>query len=240
MSRTTTLRQLIYTATKEALKREGLLRTEIHELVEYILNNSSLKLTVEEIEIVRGNYMGIGKESKDRTITIPRFIIYSFSRQDVYGTLEGKDRTWKLKSFISFDALENALGYYREEDNVAVIIDGEVVGFELRPNAAYSFGGWNKDIKWDREVYSVKYILDEDYKEERFKNKLSLENWVKVLVKRGAEEIEVRNLMDSIHLGFTVSGTLYDSNNMDNRGMWLLWQEQKQDEYDDEEDEMSF
>jgi hypothetical protein len=42
-----TLRQLIFEAVKVSLKQEALTKTEIHELTDYILDNSILELSAE-------------------------------------------------------------------------------------------------------------------------------------------------------------------------------------------------
>ena len=50
-----TLRQLIFEAVKVSLKQEALTKTEIHELTDYILDNSILELSAEKISLVEGN-----------------------------------------------------------------------------------------------------------------------------------------------------------------------------------------
>jgi hypothetical protein len=87
MSRETTLRQLIYSCVKEATKSEGLIRSEIHELTEYILNNSVLELTTERLHLTEGNSLGIGKSNKDRKITVPRFMSFNFNKKNIFQML---------------------------------------------------------------------------------------------------------------------------------------------------------
>jgi len=58
---TTTIRNLLTIAVTQALQPEHLLKSEVDEFVEYIMNNSTLAVSPsDEIDLHEGNTFGIG------------------------------------------------------------------------------------------------------------------------------------------------------------------------------------
>lgn len=237
--RTTTLRQLITRLVDEVLKEEGALRSEKRDLVEYILNNSILELTADALELKRGNYMGIGNENKDKTLTIPRFMVFTFGVLDIFDTLRAKERTWQLKSLYSFKELEDAVRYQSvNKSKVIAILDGEILDYEVKKSStADAFGGFGSVVIWETYVYKLTYLLQDQEVEEKFQSKESLEDWVKFIVRQGAEEIKVKHLIEDYDMSFTVTQVAYNTENKEDTGSWLLWQQRVNQDIDDEEDE---
>jgi len=242
MCRTTTLRQLITVLVDEVLKDEGALRSEKQALVEHILNNSTLSLTSDSIELNRGNYLGVGEENKDRMLIIPRFCVFTFGILDIFDSLKGKERAWHLKSLYSFKELEDAVRYKSVNKNIVVaIVDGEILDYEIKKsNIADAFGGFGSVVVWETYVYRLNYLLQDQEIEEKFQNLESLEQWIKHIVRQGAEEIEVYHLIEDYKMDFTVTQVAYNTNNQHDEGSWLLWQQRVsgtiEDDDEDEED----
>lgn len=239
MVRQITLRQLVTKLVDEVLKEEGALRSEKQALVEHILNNSTLELTADSIELKRGNYLGIGEENKDRILTIPRFMVFTFGVLDIFDTLRAKERTWQLKSLYSFKELEDAVRYQSvNKSKVIAILDGEILDYEVKKSSvADAFGGFGSEVVWETYVYKLTYLLQDQEIEEKFQNRESLETWIKHIVREGAEEIEVYHLIEDYKMSFTVTQVAYNTENKEDTGSWLLWQQRVNQDIDDEEDE---
>lgn len=240
MGRTTTLRQLLAKLVDKVLSEEGALRSEKQALVEHILNNSILELTADALELKRGNYMGIGEENKDRMLNLPKFMFFSFGYMDIFDTLKGRERSWMLKSVYSFKELEDVIRYQNVTRNeVIALVDGEIIDYEVRKaDLPDAFGGFGNIVVWETYVYRINYLLNDQEIEEKFQSKESLETWIKHIVREGAEEIKVRHLIEDYDMSFTVTQVAYNTDNSEDMGSWLLWQQRTSDTIeDDDEDE---
>lgn len=82
--KTTTIRKLLTVAVTQALQQEHLLKSEQDELVEFIMNNSTLAVSPsDEIDLYEGNCFGIGDTNKDRELQTPKYCMFSFTRSRV-------------------------------------------------------------------------------------------------------------------------------------------------------------
>ncbi len=237
------LRQLLDKILKHLLTDEGLLISERISLREHILSNSCLQLSADSILLQQGNFMGVGgNEEKDRVLVLPRFMSFEFGVQDVFDIVSNKERKWRLISYSGIKALEDGLAYIESstKKKVVALVDGEIVDFEVKSSAYKdTFGSWTNIVNWEINVYKVSYIMDDKELEEIFSNRDSLEMWIKHIVRKGAKQIKVTNLIEGYEMGFTVNVIAYNSNDNNDSGAWLIWQQQKhevEDEYDEEED----
>jgi len=241
LGRNQSLRQLLDKILKRLLEDEGLLISERTALREYILSNSCMQLGADTLIMQQGNYLGIGgNEQKDRILEIPRFLSFEFGVQDTFDILKNEERKWRLISYDGIKSLEDGLAYIESntKKKVVAIIDGEIVGFEVKSSAYKDgFGSWNNVVAWEMDVYKVRYVLDDQELEENFNNRDSLEMWVKHIVRERAEKIEVYNLIEGYKMGFTVNVIAYNSNLQNDSGAWLIWQELNSTYEYDEEDE---
>ena len=228
--RETTLRQLIFEAVKVSLKRDGLTRTELHELTDYILDNSSLDLSAEKVCLTEGNYFGIGEHNKDRVFTLPRFITFEFIRPHAFDIINyDKSKTWRLRSHETFEELENFLTYSKQDQPV-VFIDGNHTEYNLEGTES-----WGYEVKWiDCDaVYIATYVFNNKEEKELLKSKLQLQVKLIELVEQGAEGIQAYNVIQGENMPFKVQGILYNSNQFDDGQKWLVWATKNEDECED-------
>jgi hypothetical protein len=231
--RETTLRQLIYHAVKEVTKEEGLLRSEIHTLVEHILNNSVLELTTERLHLTEGNFFGVGENNKDRRLTVPRFISFSFKKQSLFDMLNKQGRTWELRTYSDFDDLERALTCELDEQLIA-IVDGEIVEYQ---KVGHNTWGW--EIIWGCDAYIVTYVSEDMEQKEILRSKLQLQNRILQLVAEEAEGIQAYNLLSGEKIDFLVRKDIYTTKLTKTAdGLWFTWCNDMRE--DDEAEELMF
>jgi hypothetical protein len=218
--RETTLRQLIFEAVNVSLKQEALTKTEIHELTDYILDNSILELSAEKISLVEGNYFGIGEYNKDRTFTLPRFITFELTRPSAFDMLNlNKSKTWKLRSHDTFEELENYLTYLLNSKPV-VFIDGSQTDYELVGKEA-----WGYEVKWIgcKAAYVVTFVANGINEKEIINSKIQLQRRLIELVGQNAEDIQAYNVVQGNNLPFEVQGRLYSSDKAQDKEPCLIW-----------------
>jgi hypothetical protein len=79
--KTTTIRNLLTITVTQALQKEHLLKSEVDELVEYILDNSTLTVSPDDnIDLHEGNSFGIGDSNKDRELQLQKYYVFSFTK----------------------------------------------------------------------------------------------------------------------------------------------------------------
>lgn len=227
--RETTLRQVVYAAVKKSLKQDGLTRTEIHELTDYILDHSSIDLSAKKICLTEGNYFGIGEHNKDRVFNLPRFVTFEFMKASAFDIINNnKGKTWRLKSHDTFEDLENYLTYSMH-DKPVVFVDGTITEYELMGTK-----NWGYEVNWIGcdAVFIITYVFNDKDEKELLNSRVKLQLKLIELVEEGAEEIQAYNIFAGESLQFKVQGTLYNSNQFNDYNKWLVW---VTDEADDEE-----
>jgi len=228
--RETTLRQIVYSAVSIILKQDGLTRTELHELADFILDNSSLNLSAEKICLAEGNYFGVGEYNKDRGFALPRFITFELTRPSAFDIMNNnKSKTWRLRSHETFEELENYLTYSRQ-DQPAVFIDGTHTEYNLMGTET-----WGYEVQWIGcdAVYIATYVLNNKEEKELINSKLQLQRKLIELVEQGAEEIQAYNVVQGENMPFKVQGVLYNSNQLKDNRKGLVWVTKNEDECED-------
>lgn len=191
----TTLRQLIYTAVREATLADGLTRPELHEYTNYILNHSVLERKANYLSLRAGNLMGIGEENKDRVFNTPQFLTFSINKSIAYDFFtDGSSKTWVMNTHDSFQDLEDTL-LIRE--NVVFLIDNNI--------HLYSSEGW------DFDAYSLTYEMVGVEEEEVYRSRRKVEERIKELVKQKADNIFVTTTPDLQIQHFIVYETVYST-----------------------------
>lgn len=230
MGRETTLRQLIYKCNKEILKEEGMTRSELHAVTNWVLNNAAVsKFSADDIYITDGSYIGVGENNKDRTLTLPRFMTYEFGKLDFFTFIENNKRNFKLKSYRSFEELETFLIYATTK--VVVIIDGEIVEYER-----VGHNNWGWEVVWGKDTYIITYILNDYDEKEICKSKVQLKNRILWLIEEGAADIVAYNIVEGKSLEFVINRTIYSTKPSADDEPGLLWLSEQ--DFDDEEEEV--
>ena len=218
--RETTLRQLIFEAVKVLLKQEALTKAEIHDLTDYILDNSILELSAEKISLAEGNYFGIGEYKKDRTFILPRFVTFELTRPSAFDMLNfDKSKTWKLRSHNTFEELETYLTYLVHVKPI-VFIDGSQTEYELEGKES-----WGYEVKWIGcdAVYVVTYVSNGINERELINSKIQLQRRLIELVEQDVKEIQAYNVIQGNNLPFEVRGSLYSSDKAQDKEPCLIW-----------------
>lgn len=79
--KTTAIRMLLTVAVIQAFQQEHLIKSEVDELVEHILNNSAIIVTPDDnIDLKEGNLFGIGETNKDKELEVQKYYVFSFTR----------------------------------------------------------------------------------------------------------------------------------------------------------------
>jgi hypothetical protein len=186
-----------------------------------------------------GNYAGIGENNKEKKLTIPRFVTFAFGKLDIFSVLESKTRTWKISSYSSFDELEDSLKYQSADRKMIVLVDGEVLDYTVDSQCERdSFGDWMRSVSWQADIFKVFYTEEGIEKEEKFCDRFVLEKYIKDIVRKGAKEIKVFNIIEDKGLGFSVTGTLYNTDDMDDTNTWLIWSKHDPDDLVEDEEEV--
>jgi len=72
--KTITIRKLLSVAVTQAFQQEHLIKTEVDELVDYSLNNSTIIVKPDDnIDLKEGNCFGIGEENKDKELEVQKY-----------------------------------------------------------------------------------------------------------------------------------------------------------------------
>lgn len=216
----TTIRELLTIAVRQALKKEILLKSEVEELINQLLDNSNLTVSPNySIDLHQGNIFGIGTSNKDRELPIAQYILFTFTKStniDIVAPSEWS-RSWSLKSFHSFQQLESFITCnYDNNIYMAVLVNGEPFNFEI-----LEYKEKNKDINarepvyqevlWESQIYKLSYKCDRKQFEELFNSKQTLENHLIDQVNKDADCIRVFNTLDNHHIGFRVVASIYSS-----------------------------
>lgn len=234
MNREQSLRQLIFKCNKELLKNEGMTRSELHNLTNWVLSNAAIsKLTPDEIFLTEGSYLGLGESNFDREIVLPRFMTYEFGRLDFFSFIKDKHKTFRLKSYADFEELERYLSY--TESDVVVIIDGEVTGYKKQGHSTY---GW--EIIWACDVYIVTCVAEDTQRKEIYRSKQQLQAKLLQLVAEEAEEIQAYNIVSGERMDFLVRKDIYSTKaTKDSISLCLSWYKDLR-EVDEDSEEVMF
>lgn len=231
--RETTLRQLVFMCLKEKLKNDGMTRTELHELTDYVLDNSTLELSADNLELYEGNMFGVGNENKDKPLTIPRFLAFTYSRATAFKFfLRDKKKSWSLDTFSSFDNLPSSLIFQGED--VILLIDGEIVGYKVKNGEDV----YMNDVVFDKDIYSISCVLEDEEHEEFLRSKRDLETRVIELVEQKAKSLNIENLITGEDKFFEIRKNVY-TNRMskpeDFDALDIIWvREVEDDDFEDE------
>lgn len=205
-----TLRKLLKVVMPEILKDEHLLELQEDALIEYMLDYSSVVLNDKgNLELLYGNRLGIGSENKDKLITIPRFLIFEFRKAN---PISGESHKWRLASFENFKYLEEHLTFNIDFENnrVAVLIDGELVGFDLKDTICSS---WQFALRptWSTDILRLQITMNGEKIEETYNCKNAVEMRIIQLTREKADEIDVYSIPDQERLYFRVLGEIFKS-----------------------------
>lgn len=235
--RLTTLRELVGMCLKEKLKSDGMTRTEIKELTDYVLDNSSLRLTDTDIEIIEGNKFGVGEDNKDRIFTVPRFIAFKYSKTDAAKYfLNNECKKWYLYTFSSFDRLIDALTFNVNNKDTLILIDGEIIGYDVRPRDAFGY-----DVYFDKAIYSLTYVLEDRVQQEFFESNKELIDKIMVLVGQEAENIKVYDLITQEFKYFEVSKNIYTNREKEDipkdfEELGIIWVLEKDEAFEEDKE----
>lgn len=233
MGRETTLRQLVYMCNKEILKNEGMTRSELHDITNWVLNNAAIyDFTTDVVSITQGNSLGVGEENKDRPVKIPRFMIYELGSINAFDFINNrKDKKhFNLQSLKTFENLEDYLRHHRTGD-IVVIIDGEIVDFERVTTSA-----WYTEIVWDIDTHIVTYELEDKEEKEVLRSKKQLENRILELVEKFAVEIQAYDLVQGERLDFQVSDIVYRTIDDNKDKLGIMWVRDVDSDFEEDDD----
>lgn len=210
-----------------------MIQSAINELVEKLLNNSQLTVSDSySINLSDGSIFGIGDSNKDREIEMPKYILFTLTKSNLIGSKShlflqsSLTRSWSLKSFDSFQKLENHILIY-PSDYIAVLIDGEAMEFDIIIEKEDDI--WTpviNRITWSKQIYRLNYKADQVQFEKFFNNKLLLEYHLIEQVKKGADCIRAFNTIDNKHLGFRVVSDVYISGGkteLTEKNTYIVW-----------------
>ena len=221
--KTTTIRKMLTEAVKQALQQEHLLKSEQDELVEYIMDNSTIAVSPnDEIDLYEGNCFGIGDTNKDRELQTPKYCVFSFTRSRVvyfhsrWVQAVSLMRCWRLLSMPDFQRVENYIrSNYDDSTYIAVLVDAEPLNFVVSKDADTDGDIWTlvcSNIHWSKPTYKLSYKKDSRVYDESFSSRSSLESRILQLIAENADCIRAFSIVDNNkHIGFRVSGNVYQS-----------------------------
>ena len=236
--KTTTIRKLLTVALTQAFQQEHLIKTEVDELVDYILNNSTISVAPDDnIDLKEGNTFGIGDTNKDKELEVQKYYVFSFTRTRIVDLHSNwvqavtMTRSWRLVSMPDFQRIEDYIrSNFDDNTYIAVLVDAEPLGFTVIRNTGENDGIWTpkcNDVQWGKVVYKLSYKQNGRGQEETFNSKGSLENRMLQLISVNAEKLRVFNLIDgNKHLGFRVAGNVYQSGGkpeVTERNVSIIW-----------------
>ncbi len=210
MKKKITLRKLLKVVMPVVLQEEHLLESQENSLIEYMLDNSSIVLNDKgSLEMLYGNRLGVGTENKDKSIDIPRFLIFEFRKAN---PISGESHRWRLGSFESFKGLEEHLTFNIDHENnrVAVLIDGELTGFKMLDTICSS---WQFGFRptWAIDVLKLKITMNNEVVYETYNCRNAVEMRIIQLIRDGAEDIIVFSIPDNKRMYFKVQGEVFKS-----------------------------
>lgn len=236
--KTTTIRKLLTIAVPQALQQEHLLKSEVDDLVECILNNSTLTVSPDDnIDLHEGNTFGIGDSNKDRELQLQKYYVFSFTKTRLVDFHSSwvhavtMTRSWRLVSMPDFQRIESYIRQnYGNNTYIAVLVEAEPLEFTVVNDANTEADIWLsvcKEIKWDTPVFKLSYKLAGGVYEEKFNSRELFENRIVQLIAKDAECLRVFNIIDgNKHLGFKVAGDVYLSGGkpeISDRNTCILW-----------------
>ena len=236
--KTTTIRKLLTVAVTQAFQQEHLIKTEVDELVDYILNNSTIIVTPDDnIDLKEGNFFGIGETNKDKELEVQKYYVFSYSRTRIvdfhssWVQAVNITRSWRLVSMPDFQRIEDYIRSNSDDNTyITVLVHAEPLSFTVVRNTGVVDDIWNqkcKDIQWEKSVYKLSFKQNGKGQEETFNSKGSLEDRMLQLISVNAEKLRVFNLIDSNkHLGFRVAGNVYQSGGkpeVTERNVSIIW-----------------
>jgi len=233
-----TIRKLLTVAVTQDFQQEHLIKTEVDELVEHILNNSTISVSPDDnIDLKEGNFFGIGEENKDRELEVQKYYVSSFTRTRIvdfhssWVQAVNMTRSWRFVSMPDFQRIEDYIRSNSDDNTyIAVLVDAEPLGFTVIKNIGVVDDIWTpkcKDVQWEKAVYKLSYKQNGRGQEETFNSKGSLENRMLQLISVNAEKLRVFSLIDvNKHLGFRVAGNVYQSGGkpeVTERNVSIIW-----------------
>ena len=246
--KTTTIRKLLTVAVAQALQQEHLLKSEQEELVEYIMDNSTLAVSSnDEIDLYQGNCFGIGDTNKDRELQTPRYCVFSFTRSrlaDFHSSwvqAVSLMRCWRLVSMPDFQRVENYIrSNYDKDTYIAVLVAEEPLSFTVLKDADTTGDIWVpvcSDIHWVKPIFKLNFKQESAVYEEKFNSKGVLESRILQLIAGNAECVRALSIMDcNKHLGFRVAGNVCQSGGKpetSDRNVYILWDNPQYEDDDD-------
>jgi len=214
--KTSTIRKSLTVAVTQAFQKEHLIKSEVDELVEYILNNSTISVSPDDnIDLKEGNIFGIGETNKDKELEVQKYCIFSFTRTRIvdfhssWVQAVNMIRSWRFVSMPDFQRVEDYIRNNSDDNTyIAVLVYAEPLDFTVIRNTGVADDIWTpkcKDVQWGKVVYKLSYKQNGRGQEETFNSKVSLENRMLQLISDNAEKLRVFNLIDgNKHLGYRV------------------------------------
>jgi hypothetical protein len=247
--KTTTIRKLLTVAVIQAFQQEHLIRSEIDELVEHILNNSTISVSPDDnIDLKEGNFFGIGEENKDRELEVQKYYVFSFTRtrivdfHSIYVQAVNMTRSWRLVSMPDFQRIEDYIrSNFDDNTYISVLEDAEPLNFTVIRNTGVADDIWTprcKDVQWEKPAYKLSYKQNGRGQDETFNSKDALENRMLQLISNDTEKLRVFDIIDgNKHLGFRVAGNVYQSGGkpeITERNVSILWNSPNSWEWENE------
>lgn len=236
--KTSTIRKLLSVAVTQAFQQEHLIKSEVDEFVEHILNNSTITVSPDNnIDLKEGNCFGIGETNKDKELEVQQYYVFSFTRTRIvdfhnsWVQAVNMTRSWRLVSMPDFQRVEDYIRSNSDANtHIAVLVDAEPLDFIVIRNTEVVDDIWTskcKDVQWEKPAYKLSYKQKGRGQEETFNSKGSLENRMLPLISINAEKLRVFNLIDgNKHLGFRVAGNVYQSGGkpeVTERNVSIIW-----------------
>lgn len=208
-----TLRELIKRAIEATIKKDSLTQYEKDTIVEYILNNSILKVLDKGIvELNTFSEFGVGESNKNRLLPkVPRFLITMWFNSS---PREELTNYWNISSYTSLDSLEATLrsrDYEGFGGEVGVLIDGKEQRYKVVKTPHPELEGVIEcEIEWmDIKPYRLRYFNNKTAITEDYPSKYQVKSRILELIQdKNNEDYSVYNTIDSKYLGFTIQSEI--------------------------------
>jgi hypothetical protein len=234
-----TLKKLVETAVA-GLKREYLSPQEQSKIVNFILDNSTLKVTTKALELESASILGIGKDIAEKQIPDYNFISFFWSDLDLETeSIEGLPaREWFLVSHRNLEHTEMMLLVRDHDDNdndflkgeMAVLINGNLQEYKIESIPLNSDGSLTREyVEWvNVKPYQITYAMGTEDLTETYKSQYQAELRVLQLLRDKARGIHVIETLTDRELHFSVNQTVYDTrplvDDCDLNIMWHPWE----------------
>lgn len=234
-----TLKKLIETAVS-GLKKEYLSPQEQVKIVNYILDNSTLAVTKNTINLESASILGIGKDIAEKRIPDYKFVSFFWSDLDPEAeSIEGLPaREWFLVSHLNLEHMERMLiaRAYDESDNdflkgdMVVLINGKLQEYKIQSEPLNKDGSLSREyVEWvGIEPYQIKYKQGIEGLTETYPSQYQTELRVLQLLRDKAEGIHVIETLSDRELHFSVNQNIYDTRPLlgdcDLNIMWHPWE----------------